>query len=67
MQREETVEGKTELVTEIASVYNLTSNSYRPVRIQEAPFCAGHIYGPTVSTLASLAWGLTGHCMAAVL
>ena len=62
MQVEETVGNKTELITEVASVYNLTSNSYRPVRIRDAPFCAGHIYGPTVcplplcSRLAALQW-----------
>ena len=47
------MDGKTELVTEVASVYNLTSNSYRPVRIRDAPFCAGHIYGPTVRLFAA--------------
>ena len=35
-------------VTEVAAVYDLDANSYAPIRIREAPFCAGHIYGPLV-------------------
>ena len=63
LQREATVNGKTELISEVASLYNLTSNSYRPVRIRDAPFCAGHIYGPTVRPFAAvLICGL--HCAA---
>ena len=49
LQQEEDVDGIVEEITEVASVYNLTSNTFTPLRIQDAPFCAGHIYGPTVS------------------
>ena len=49
-------DGSEEEITEVSSLYNLTSNTFKPVRIREAPFCAGHIYGPTVRP-ALLLWG----------
>lgn len=46
--QEQTANGL-QYVTEVSALYDLDTNEYSPVRITEAPFCAGHIYGPTVS------------------
>ncbi len=32
--------------TEIAAVYNMTSNTFVPFHIPESPFCAGHTLLP---------------------
>lgn len=36
-------------ITEIAASYDLNTNRYSPVHMRDAPFCAGHLYGPQVS------------------
>jgi hypothetical protein len=32
--------------TEVAAIYNMTSNAFVPFHIPESPFCAGHLLLP---------------------
>ena len=52
VQLTEELGGQLQSVTEVAALYDMDTGRFSPIRIREAPFCAGHIYGPTVSTAA---------------
>ena len=48
LQSPQQVGDKMTNITEVAAYYDLDTNTFDPVRIREAPFCAGHLYGPEV-------------------
>ncbi|KAK9812389.1 hypothetical protein WJX73_007024 [Symbiochloris irregularis] len=47
----ELIHGRLTDVTEVAAYFDLETGTYTPLRITDAPFCGGHIYGPEDRTI----------------